>query len=92
MAGTSLSQKLFVIDVASLQKAASVYRAVNHSLRLQIIEMIHKAGTIHVTAIIQQLKLEQAVISAHSKRLRDAKSVISGRKGGSFFYSINSCK
>jgi DNA-binding CsgD family transcriptional regulator len=89
MPAPALSQKPFTIDAKNIQKALSVYRAVNHSLRLQIIEMIHKAGAINVTPIIQTLKLEQPVISAQLKILRDAKVVITERKGNHVFYSIN---
>lgn len=86
--GTS-AKKSFVIDVKSIQKAASIYRAVNHALRLQIIEMIHKDGSINVTPVIKKLKLEQSLISAHLKILRDANIVNAERKGSSVFYSIN---
>jgi DNA-binding CsgD family transcriptional regulator/DNA-binding transcriptional ArsR family regulator len=85
----ALSQKPFTIDAKNIQKALTVYRAVNHSVRLQIMEMIHKAGAINVTPIIQKLRLEQAVISAQLKILRDAKIVNAERKGNHVFYSIN---
>lgn len=88
MAAT-LSQISFVIDARAMQKAAAIYRAINHSLRLQIIGIIHKAGVINVTPIIQQLKLEQSLISAHLKILRDAKIVKTEKKGKSVYYSIN---
>jgi DNA-binding CsgD family transcriptional regulator/DNA-binding transcriptional ArsR family regulator len=86
---STLSQISFVIDAKAIQKAAGIYRAINHSLRLQIIGIIHKAGAINVTPIIQQLKLEQSLISAHLKILRDAKIVKTEKKGNSVFYSIN---
>lgn len=89
MPSSALVQRSFALDTRNIQKAFSIYRAVNQSLRLQIIEMIHRAGSINVTPIIQKLKLEQPVVSAHLKILRDAKIVISERKGNNVFYSIN---
>lgn len=84
-----LTPKSLDIDIKAIQKAASIYRAIHHPLRLQIIEMIHKAGTINVTQIIQKMKLEQPVVSAHLKILRNSKIVNAERRGKSVFYSIN---
>lgn len=89
MSETTLAQKSLVIETKSIQKAAAIYRAINHSLRLQVIEIIHKSGTINVSPIIQKLGLEQSLISAHLKILRDAKIVNTERKGNSVFYSMN---
>jgi DNA-binding CsgD family transcriptional regulator/DNA-binding transcriptional ArsR family regulator len=89
MTAPELTQKSFAIETKVIQKAASIYRAVNHPLRLQIIEIIHRAGFVRVTAIIRKLKLEQPVISAHLKILRDGKIVNAERRRNSVFYSIN---
>jgi DNA-binding CsgD family transcriptional regulator/DNA-binding transcriptional ArsR family regulator len=89
MTASPFTQNVFMMDATSIQRATCIYRAVNHSLRLQIIETIHRAGTIHVTTIIQTLKFEQPVISAHLKILREAKIVSTQRKGSNIFYSIN---
>jgi DNA-binding transcriptional ArsR family regulator len=89
MVATTPVQKPFVIDSNAIKKASSIYRAINHSLRLQIIGIIHKAGSINVTPIIQELKLEQSLISAHLKILRDAKIVKTERRGSNIFYSVN---
>jgi DNA-binding CsgD family transcriptional regulator/DNA-binding transcriptional ArsR family regulator len=88
MAAT-LSQTSFVIDTKAIQKAVAIYRAINHSLRLQVVGIIHKAGAINDTPIIKQLKLEQSLISAHLKILRDAKIVKTEKKGNSVYYSID---
>jgi hypothetical protein len=55
MPSSALVQKAFVIDTRNVQKALSIYRAVNQTLRLQIIEMIHKEGALHLTPILQQV-------------------------------------
>jgi len=85
----ALNKKPFVIDDKAIKQASLTYRAINHSVRLKIIEIIHKATTINVTPIIEKLKLEQPVVSAHLKILRDAEIVTTERKGRSVYYSIN---
>jgi DNA-binding CsgD family transcriptional regulator/DNA-binding transcriptional ArsR family regulator len=89
MSSSALAQKSFALHTRNIQKALSIYRAVNQSLRLQIIEVIHRAGTIDVIPIIHKLRLDHPVISGHLKTLRDAKIVIRKRKGNTVFYSIN---
>jgi DNA-binding CsgD family transcriptional regulator len=89
MTRTSLRKQPLFIDGKAIDRACSIYRAINHTFRLQIIGIIHKADTINVTPIIQQLKLEQSLISAHLKILRAAKIVNAEKKGNSVFYSIN---
>jgi DNA-binding CsgD family transcriptional regulator/DNA-binding transcriptional ArsR family regulator len=89
MSTIASSQTQFGIDTTAIKKAASIYRAIYHPLRLQIVELIHKAGEINVTPIIRKLKLEQSLISAHLKILRDAKMLATRREGQQIFYSID---
>lgn len=89
MSTIASSQTQFAIDTAAIKKAASIYRAIYHPLRLQMIEFIHKSGSINVTPIIRKLKLEQSLISAHLKILRDAKLLDTRREGQQIFYSVN---
>jgi DNA-binding transcriptional ArsR family regulator/DNA-binding CsgD family transcriptional regulator len=90
MSKTAPTESQLVIDTPAIKKAASVYRAIYHPLRLQIMELIHKAGTINVTPIIKKFKLEQSLISAHLKILRDAELLDTRREGQQIFYSVNS--
>lgn len=89
MSTIASTQTQFAIDTTAIKKAASIYRAIYHPLRLQIVELIHKAGEINVTPIIRKLKLEQSLISAHLKILRDAKILATRREGQQIFYSID---
>jgi DNA-binding transcriptional ArsR family regulator/DNA-binding CsgD family transcriptional regulator len=89
MSTIASAQTQFVIDTTAIKKAASIYRAIYHPLRLQIIELIHKTGTINVTPIIRKFKLEQSLISAHLKILRDAKLLDTRREGQQIFYTVN---
>jgi DNA-binding CsgD family transcriptional regulator/DNA-binding transcriptional ArsR family regulator len=89
MSTIASSQPQFAIDTAAIKKAASVYRAVYHPLRMQIVELIHKAGSINVTPIIKKFKVEQSLISAHLKILRDARLLNTQREGQQIFYSLD---
>jgi len=89
MSTIASSQSQFAIDTTGIKKGASIYRAIYHPLRLQIVELIHKAGEINVTPIIRKLKLEQSLISAHLKILRDAKMLVTRREGQQIFYSVD---
>jgi DNA-binding CsgD family transcriptional regulator/DNA-binding transcriptional ArsR family regulator len=89
MSTIASNQLQFAIDTIAIKKASSIYRAVCHPLRIQIIELIHKAGTLNVTPIIKKFKLEQSLISAHLKILRDAKLLNTERDGQQIFYSVN---
>jgi DNA-binding CsgD family transcriptional regulator/DNA-binding transcriptional ArsR family regulator len=89
MSTIASSQLQFAIDTTAIKKAASIYRAGYHPLRIQIIELIHKSGTLNVTPIIKKFKLEQSLISAHLKILRDAKLLNTERDGQQIFYSVN---
>lgn len=82
-------QSQFAIDTTALKKAAAIYRAFYHPLRMQIIELVHKAGSINVTPIIKKFKLEQSLISAHLKILRDANLLNTEREGQQIFYTVN---
>lgn len=77
------------IDSLGLQKAALHYRAINHKLRQQIIQLLHKNGRMMVTNVYVKLRIEQSVASQHLAILRRAKLVIAEREGKSMFYSVN---
>ena len=77
------------INVASLQKAAKIYRALNHKLRNKMIQYIHSKGRTTVTDIYVELKMEQSVASAHLALLRSAGVVLTERDGRFIFYSLN---
>ena len=77
------------IDSLGLQKAALHYRAINHKLRQQILQLLHKNERMMVTSVYVKLRIEQSVASQHLAILRRAKLVIAKRQGKSIFYSVN---
>jgi DNA-binding transcriptional ArsR family regulator len=77
------------IQSIELKKAALHFRAVNHQLRQQIMQLIHKNQKITVTELYRALHLEQSVASQHLAILRHANVVCTKRDGKRVFYSIN---
>lgn len=78
-----------LVNSDKLVSATNLLRACTHPLRLQLLEHIHKHKNINVNKIYAALMLEQSVASQHLKILRDAKLVITNRKGKFIFYSLN---
>ena len=77
------------IEVLQLKKAALIYRAVNHQLRQQMLQLLHKNQRMAVTDVYIKLRLEQSVASQHLAILRKAGFVNTERDGKRIFYSVN---
>ncbi|RYZ29302.1 MAG: transcriptional regulator [Chitinophagaceae bacterium] len=77
------------IQVHNLRKAALVYRAINHTLRQQMLQFLHQKQSATVTEVYVKLKLEQSVASQHLGILRRAALVSTKREGKQIFYSVN---
>lgn len=85
----STSQNELTIESLQLKKAALVFRAINHPLRRQILQLIHDSARITVTEIYVKLRIEQSVASQHLAILRRAGMVVTERHGKFIFYSVN---
>ena len=77
------------INVIELKKAAMIFRAINHKLRQQIVQIIHQAGSITVTQLYVKLRIEQSVASQHLAILRKAAFVKTDREEKFIHYKIN---
>ena len=77
------------IELDELRKAALALRAINHKVRQQIMDLIHKNGEITVSEIYGKLKMEQSLTSSYLAILRRAGVVKTRREGQSIHYSIN---
>jgi len=73
----------------SIKKSAQVLRALNHSLRQEILQTIGERGRITVTELYVKLKLEQSVASQHLAILRKQNFVTTKRDGKQIYYSVN---
>lgn len=81
--------KEVLLDYADLREAVLVLRAVNHSLRQRIIDLLEESEGITVTDIYIKLRLEQSVASQHLAILRKAGVVRTERNGKFIYYSLD---
>ncbi|MGZ3839104.1 MAG: ArsR/SmtB family transcription factor [Flavisolibacter sp.] len=82
-------QANFDIQQAEIKKAVLRFRAINHSLRQDILRYLHEKGRVTVTEVYQKLKLEQPVASTHLAILRKANLVNTEREGKFIYYLVN---
>ncbi|MCW3073485.1 MAG: helix-turn-helix transcriptional regulator [Flaviaesturariibacter sp.] len=89
MTTNSATQDELRIEILNLKKSALILRAINHKLRQQIMQLLHKRKGITVTDIYVKLRLEQSVASQHLAILRKAGLVSTTREGKCIYYAIN---
>jgi DNA-binding transcriptional ArsR family regulator len=77
------------IETIQVKKGALVFRAINHPLRRQMLQLLHENARMTVTEIFIKLRLEQSVASQHLAILRKAGMVSTERQGKFIFYSVN---
>jgi DNA-binding transcriptional ArsR family regulator len=77
------------IDNDKLQDAAEILRAINHKLRMRILEFIDQNEKINVNKIYNTLNLEQSITSQHLRILRKAGVLDTQRDGKFIYYEIN---
>lgn len=78
-----------VIESINLRKGAQIFRAINHNLRQQILDLLHKKKRMTVTELYVKLNLEQSVASQHLAIMRKVQIVKTEREGKFIFYSVN---
>ena len=83
------SKDELVLDTITLKKAAQVFRALNHDLRQQMLQLINLHSKMPVTDIYQKLGLEQSVASQQLAILRKERFVITEKSGKQVFYSLD---
>jgi DNA-binding transcriptional ArsR family regulator len=82
-------EKELSIEIQHIQKAAFAYRAINHSLRTEMLKLLDKNTKMTVTDLYIRLRLEQSVASQHLAILRKQGIVFAKRDGKNIFYSVN---
>jgi DNA-binding transcriptional ArsR family regulator len=78
-----------IINYGTIKRAALTLRAVNHTLRKKLLEVIQTKGEVNVTDIYSKLKIEQSVASQHLAIMRRAGLLTTRREGKQIYYSIN---
>ena len=77
------------IHTIQTKKALINLRAINHKLRLQLLQILDENKGITVTDIFIKLRIEQSVVSQHLAALRRAGFVKTTRKGKFIYYAVN---
>ena len=77
------------IDDVRVKKAALVYRAINHEMRMEILRLLHQNSEMIVTDLYTTLCIEQSVASQHLAILRKPGIVSTRRDGKKVYYSVN---
>ena len=83
------SKEQIRVDYNTLRRAVLTLRAVNHSLRKQILTLLESRKRMPVTEIYKKLDLEQSVASQHLAILRRAEIVKTERDGKFIYYTVN---
>ncbi|MGZ3949376.1 MAG: ArsR/SmtB family transcription factor [Flavisolibacter sp.] len=86
---TTQTETSLVIETIELRKAALIFRAINHPLRQQILQLLHNNQKMSVTNLYTKLRIEQSVASQQLAILRKVGFVITQREGKQVFYSVN---
>jgi len=77
------------LNYTTLKRAVLTLRAVNHSLRKEMIALLEEKKKMTVTELYIKLRLEQSVASQHLAILRKADILITERDGKFIYYSLN---
>lgn len=85
---TDLNTEL-VIETGNIKNAVLLLRALNNSLRQQILKFIHRNNRVTVTEVHIEFRIEQSVASDHLGILREARLVENERQGRFIFYRVN---
>lgn len=77
------------IQTTLLRKAIHTIRAVNHQLRMKMLQLMHQSGRLTVSELYERLDLQQSVASQHLAILRKEGFVHTRRAGKHIYYSVN---
>jgi len=72
-----------------IRAAKFIAKAIEHKLRLDILEVLQEKGRATVTEIFTALRLDQSVTSQHLSILRKSKVVKTERAGKFIYYGID---
>lgn len=83
--------KMLQWDTKAIRYAALTIRAINHKLRMRLLDHINSAGSqgINVTNLYILMRLEQSVCSQHLAILKRAGLINAERKGKFITYTVN---
>lgn len=77
------------VDFLKVRKVSLIIRALNHSIRESILNIINEKNRTTVTEIYTRLNLEQSIASQHLALLRKAGILKTEKEKKFVYYSIN---
>jgi len=76
------------IDYAKLDKMAHILKSISHPVRLEIIEMLEARNRLSVAEMLEQIEVEQSLLSHHLTKMKDRGVLESQRDGRNIYYSL----
>ena len=76
------------IEPAKLEKMADLMKAISHPVRLEVLELLEEKEPQSVAEILNQIEVEQSLLSHHLTKMKDKGVLISYRKGKNIYYQL----
>ena len=83
-----MDSKLKDLELAQLEQAANMLKAIAHPMRIAILSFLEDGNRLTVTEIHELLKIEQSTTSHHLGILKDKGVLSSKREGKNTFYYL----
>lgn len=77
------------LESEGIRKLASLYHAIDHPLRLAIMQLVHAHESMSVMEISDKMKLDKETVSQHLGILRRAEIMRSVPRSRFRYYSLN---
>lgn len=75
-------------EVERINRIAYVLKGIGHTVRLQIIDLLKDYEALSVQQIMDQIEVEQTVLSHHLAKMRDLGLLNTERDGKKIYYSL----
>ena len=75
-------------DAGKLEKIAHILKAISHPLRLEIVELLEEKEPQSVAEILEQIDVEQSLLSHHLNKMKDKGVLKSYREGINIYYNL----
>lgn len=77
------------IPPVTLENAVDLLACMAHPVRLAVLARLHRQGPAHVSALKEELGVEQSALSHHLRHLREARLVVGERQGKRVEYRLH---
>lgn len=77
------------IDSVKLHTIAETLKMLAHPIRLDIIELLDRYGIMNVSELLNEMDVEQSLLSHHLVRMRERDLLFAIRRGKYVYYELN---